>query len=107
VLQAVGTAFGVIGILSLNRSAGLLPANRGIRSAGAYRFVRHPLYASYLVTQFGYIGSNLSGWNVGVAIAALAAQIIRIRGEERLLSLDPEYASYKGRTRWRLLPFVY
>jgi hypothetical protein len=44
---------------------------------------------------------------VGVAIAALAAQIVRIRGEERLLSLDPEYAAYMGRTRWRLLPFVY
>jgi protein-S-isoprenylcysteine O-methyltransferase Ste14 len=107
VIQASGTAFGVVGILSLNRSIGLLPANRGVRSAGAYRFVRHPLYASYVVTQLGYIGSNPSAWNVAVAIAALAAQLVRIRGEERLLSRDPAYAAYMARTRWRLLPFVY
>lgn len=106
-LQAFGTAFGVAGILSLNRSVGLLPANRGIRSTGAYRLVRHPLYASYLVTHLGYVGSNPSAWNVGVVIAALAAQVVRIRGEERLLSRDPAYAAYQATTRWRLLPFVY
>jgi protein-S-isoprenylcysteine O-methyltransferase Ste14 len=106
-VQATGTAFGVAGILSLNRSVGLLPANRGIRSRGAYRFVRHPLYASYVVTNIGYVASNLSAANVAVALAALAAQLVRIRGEERLLSLDPEYAAYMRRTRWRLLPFVY
>lgn len=107
VIQATGTTLGVVGILSLNRSVGLLPANRGIRSAGAYRFVRHPLYASYVVTHLGYIGSNPSAWNVAVAVVALAAQVVRIRGEERLLSQDPEYAAYMLRTRWRLLPFVY
>lgn len=106
-VQAAGTAFGVVGILSLNRSVGLLPANRGIRSGGAYRFVRHPLYASYVVTNIGYVASNLSAANVAVALAALTAQIVRIHGEERLLSLDPEYAAYMSRTRWRLLPFVY
>jgi protein-S-isoprenylcysteine O-methyltransferase Ste14 len=107
VVQAIGTALGVAGILSLNRSIGLLPANRGIRCAGAYQFVRHPLYASYLVTHVGYIGSNPSAWNVGVALVALAAQVVRIRGEERLLAADPAYAAYMRQTRWRLLPFVY
>jgi protein-S-isoprenylcysteine O-methyltransferase Ste14 len=48
-VQAAGLAFAVAGILSLNTSVGLLPANRGVRTTGAYRAVRHPLYAAYLV----------------------------------------------------------
>jgi protein-S-isoprenylcysteine O-methyltransferase Ste14 len=106
-VQVAGGVLGVAGILSLNRSVGLLPANRGIRCGGAYRLVRHPLYASYLVTHFGYIASNVSAWNVGVAVSCLAAQLVRIVGEERLLSIDPEYVAYRSTTRWRLIPFVY
>jgi protein-S-isoprenylcysteine O-methyltransferase Ste14 len=107
VVQVVGAIYLVAGALSLNRSFGLLPANRGIRSGGAYRWVRHPLYSSYLVMHLGYVSSNLTLWNVLVLAIGLAAQIVRMDGEERLLSLDPEYASYKARTRWRLVPFVY
>jgi protein-S-isoprenylcysteine O-methyltransferase Ste14 len=106
-VQIAGGALAVAGILSLNRSIGLLPANRGVRSGGAYRLVRHPLYASYLVSHLGYVASNLDAWNVAVTIAALCAQLVRIRGEERLLSVDPAYAAYRARTRWRLVPFVY
>ncbi len=107
IVQAAGTALGVSGVLSLNRSLGLLPANRGVRSGGAYRLVRHPLYASYVVTHAGYLTSNFTAWNVGIALTALAAQVVRIAGEEAVLSRDPEYVAYKARTRWRLLPFVY
>jgi protein-S-isoprenylcysteine O-methyltransferase Ste14 len=106
-VQAVGAASSVAGVLSLNRSLGLLPANRGIRAAGAYRLVRHPLYASYLVTQLGYLASNLSAWNSAAIAVGFAAQLVRIRSEERLLSVDPAYLAYTTRTRWRLVPFVY
>jgi protein-S-isoprenylcysteine O-methyltransferase Ste14 len=40
-------------------------------------------------------------------VAALAAQLVRIQREERLLARDPGYRAYQLRTRWRLLPFVY
>jgi protein-S-isoprenylcysteine O-methyltransferase Ste14 len=106
-VQVAGLGFGIAGILSLNRSVGLLPANRGVRSSGAYRWVRHPLYSSYTVMHAGYLTSHLSGWNVAVFIVALAAQLVRIEGEERLLSQDPAYDGYKARTRWRLVPFVF
>lgn len=106
-VQSAGVAFSVIGILSLNRSIGLLPANRGIRTGGAYRCVRHPLYASYTVAQLGYLGSNPSLTNALVCIIGFSAQILRIHQEEKLLLRDREYARYALRTRWRLLPFVY
>ena len=36
-----GTAIALAAKLSLRRSFGLIPANRGVKSGGAYRFVRH------------------------------------------------------------------
>lgn len=107
IVQAVGSALSVYGVASLNRSVGLLPANRGIRTGGAYRWVRHPLYASYTLSSVGYIASNPSFANAAVCVAALAAQVLRIRQEEQLLLRDPAYAAYAARARWRLLPFVY
>jgi protein-S-isoprenylcysteine O-methyltransferase Ste14 len=107
VVQVAGGALGVASILCLNRSLGLLPANRGVRVSGTYRLVRHPLYASYLVTHLGYVASNFTIRNVVVTAVTLAAQLVRIQGEERLLSNDPEYVAYRARTRWRLVPFVY
>ncbi len=107
VVQSIGAAFSVYGIASLNRSVGLLPANRGIRTTGAYRWVRHPLYASYTLGNLGYLANNPSLANTLICMAALAAQLLRIRQEERLLIQDPVYANYAAGARWRLLPFVY
>lgn len=107
VLQAAGVAGALLGALALNRSFGLLPADRGVRTGGAYRIVRHPLYAAYLVGHVGYLTSHPTAWNVAVVLAATAAQLARIRNEERLLSRDPDYEAYRRRTRWRLVPFVF
>jgi protein-S-isoprenylcysteine O-methyltransferase Ste14 len=85
----------------------LLPAHRGVQTAGLYRFVRHPLYASYCVSLAGYLISNVSLYNVAIIAAGSAMQIMRIRNEERLLSAYPDYVAFAGRTRWRLVPFVW
>ncbi|ACL66350.1 isoprenylcysteine carboxyl methyltransferase [Anaeromyxobacter dehalogenans 2CP-1] len=106
-VQLSAMAFAFYGLASLNRSIGLLPANRGIRSAGAYRVVRHPLYAAYAIANAGYVVSNWSVVNAAVWVVAVAAQLVRIRQEEILLLRDPDYQAYARSTRWRLLPFVY
>ena len=38
---------------SLARSFGLAPANRGVKSRGAYAFLRHPMYLGYVVEWIG------------------------------------------------------
>ncbi len=107
VMQAFGTAGAVMGALSLNRCFGLLPAFRGIKTTGAYRVVRHPLYAAYFIAQVGYVISNPSVRNAVVLVLATLAQVARILNEERLLSEYPEYSVYKARIRWRLVPFIF
>lgn len=106
-LQVLGAALGIAAVASLNRSVGLLPANRGVRTRGAYALVRHPLYAAYTLANAGYLASNLGAWNAAVCAAALAAQVLRIRAEEELLLRDPAYVAYASRIRWRLVPYVF
>jgi protein-S-isoprenylcysteine O-methyltransferase Ste14 len=107
VLQTAGALLGLLAIFSLSRSFGLLPAARAIRVRGAYRWVRHPLYAAYTVMNVGYLLSNRSPANAALVATAFLFQVLRVRNEEALLSADPSYASYMLRTRWRLVPFLY
>jgi protein-S-isoprenylcysteine O-methyltransferase Ste14 len=106
-LQVAGTLMALAALVSLNRSFGLLPAVRGIRQGGVYRLVRHPLYAAYTLQGVGYLLSNRSALNLAIVAAGLGFQILRMGAEERILSTEPAYRAYMGRTRWRLLPFVY
>jgi len=107
-LQVFGATVGLLGTLSLNRSFGLLPAHRGaIRSTGMYRWVRHPLYASYAVLQLGYLVNNPSLRNATFYGTAVVFQVLRLLNEERFLAQYPEYERYCSRTRWRLFPYVF
>lgn len=107
VLQLAGLALQVLAMLSLNRSIGMVPANRGIQTGGLYRLVRHPLYLSYVVAFFGYVLSQPSLYNVLVYSVAVVLWILRLVAEERFLLQDARYREYAERVRWRLIPGVY
>lgn len=107
VVQIGGILLQVVASVSLGRSFGLIPANRGIKTAGMYRLVRHPLYFSYLITQSGYMLNNRSIANVIVFAIGIGFQVLRIRYEEQLLTGDVEYQRYTERVRWHLVPGVW
>jgi protein-S-isoprenylcysteine O-methyltransferase Ste14 len=106
-LQVTGLLLQIVGILSLNKSFGIVAANRGIKTNGLYRTVRHPLYASYFVDYAGYLINNLSARNCIILAATAVLQIQRMFIEENFLRQDPTYEEYMKRTRWRLIPFVF
>lgn len=106
-LQLAGTLLAIISLSSLGRSFGLLAANRGVRTSGAYRLVRHPAYASYFVVQIGYLLENLSVWNVAIFSVVVVAQLARIHQEEAVLLRDTTYRLYSRQVRYRLLPGIY
>lgn len=107
ILQVAAIGLQIGAVLSLNRSFGLLPAHRGVKSGGLYRWVRHPLYSAYLLAHVGYLASNMSWANVLVVVTGTAFQVVRILQEERLLLQYPDYARYSGTTRWRLVPAIW
>jgi protein-S-isoprenylcysteine O-methyltransferase Ste14 len=65
VVAAASIFIVVCGKLSLGRSFGLAPANRGVVST-TYRFARHPIYLGYLITHLGFLVANPTGWNFAV-----------------------------------------
>jgi protein-S-isoprenylcysteine O-methyltransferase Ste14 len=103
-LQAAGVLVVLLGLGALGRSFGVVAAQRDLVTTGAYRIVRHPLYAAYALIQLGYFVQSVRLWNVGVLVAVWVAQIARIRAEERFLSRDATYARYARTTRFRLVP---
>ena len=107
VISAIGLMIVVLGKLSLGRSFGLTPANRGVVSTGLYRLVRHPIYLGYLTTHVGFLIANPAGWNLVVLLAADFALMLRAKCEERTLALDDAYRAYMGRVHWRILPKVF
>jgi protein-S-isoprenylcysteine O-methyltransferase Ste14 len=106
-VSAIGLIVVVSGKLSLGRSFGLAPANRGVVSSGVYRVVRHPIYLGYLITHMGFLLANPASWNLIVLAGADIALMLRAKCEERTLSADEAYRSYMQRVRWRVLPGVF
>jgi protein-S-isoprenylcysteine O-methyltransferase Ste14 len=106
-LSGVGLLVVIAGKLSLGRSFGLMPANRGIVSTGLYRVVRHPIYLGYLVTHLAFVAANATMWNVVLLLTADLALMARAVCEEQTLARDPEYREYQQRVRWRVLPGVF
>ena len=69
--------------------------------------MRHPLYASYLVLLTGYILSNTTWWNFLLYVMSLGFLFVRMVREEKHLAVDPVYAEYAKRVRFRVIPYVF
>jgi protein-S-isoprenylcysteine O-methyltransferase Ste14 len=106
-LMLIGLAIHVGAKLSLFRSFGLVAANRGVKAGGLYRFVRHPMYAGYMLSHAGFLLAAPSLWNAAVYAVAWAFLIARIYAEERVLSEDPKYRELKSRVPYRLVPGLF
>jgi protein-S-isoprenylcysteine O-methyltransferase Ste14 len=104
IVQVVGLTGMVAAAISLGRSFGIAPADRGLRTTGLYAWVRHPLYAMEIAYFVGFLVANPSWRNLAILIADTTVQLLRALREERILK---DYASYAGRVRWRLLPLVW
>lgn len=106
-IMFAGFSLALLAKLYLNRSFGLIAANRGVKVKGPYRFVRHPMYLGYIIAQAGFLLANLTAWNAAFYFCAWGIQILRIREEEKLLDADPSYAAFRERVRSRLIPAIY
>ncbi|NTV65162.1 MAG: isoprenylcysteine carboxylmethyltransferase family protein [Oscillochloris sp.] len=105
-IQIIGLVLSIIAVSSLGRSFGILAANRGVKTNGLYRLVRHPLYGSYLFSYIGFLLGNLSLVNLAAILFALFCQYLRARAEEQVLLRDPAYQAYASQVRYRFIPFL-
>jgi protein-S-isoprenylcysteine O-methyltransferase Ste14 len=107
VVSGIGLVLVVMGKMTLGRSFGIVPANRGVVVRGPYSFVRHPIYTGYLITHASFVVAHPTPWNLSVILIADVALILRALMEERVLSGDAAYQQYCRRVAWHLVPGVF
>jgi protein-S-isoprenylcysteine O-methyltransferase Ste14 len=105
--SVAGLAIVIAGKVTLGRSFGLMPANRGIVSTGIYQIVRHPIYSGYLITHVAFLFANPSTSNIAVLVAGDIALMLRAACEEQTLARDERYRAYQQVVRWRVCPGLF
>lgn len=106
-LMLVGFSVSVLSKLYLNRSFGLVAANRGVKVGGPYRFVRHPMYLGYFTAQVGFLLSSFTLFNLLMYVTAWCFQLRRVSEEEAVLARDAAYRAFASRVRSRVIPGLY
>src|SRR5207253_9668412 len=93
-LSVVGLILVISSKITLGRSFGIVPANRGVVARGPYRLMRHPIYAGYLISHSAFLLAHPTALNLALVVVADSALIVRALMEERVLSADVEYQAY-------------
>lgn len=104
---SLGLLIVIGGKLSLGRSFGLIPANRGIVSTGLYRLVRHPIYLGYVITHVAFLAAHPTPWNFVLLVGSDIALLARAVCEEETLARDDAYVAYQAQVRWRVVPGLF
>jgi protein-S-isoprenylcysteine O-methyltransferase Ste14 len=92
--------------VSLGRSIGYVPADRGIVTSGPYRFVRHPIYSGLFVTLFAFVLRFYAPLNLLLFVVIISLFMLKSVIEEWFLRDNPEYATYMKQVRYRWIPGV-
>ena len=94
ILARVALAGAVLGLAASRRlGRALTPtpvpiAGAGLRTDGAYRFVRHPIYSAVLLMVLGYVVALGSAWSAGCAVVLLVFFWSKSRWEDGLLRAE-------------------
>jgi protein-S-isoprenylcysteine O-methyltransferase Ste14 len=106
-LMVLALLLGIMAIISLGWSFGIVPANRGIKNKGLYSLVRHPIYSFYILFDLTLIGMMFSWLNLAVLYAFVITCYLRAVYEERLLREDAAYREYAKKTRYMFIPGIF
>jgi protein-S-isoprenylcysteine O-methyltransferase Ste14 len=107
VIMVIATILGIITLVNLGRSFGILIAVRQVKTSGLYRIIRHPMYFTDILWRIGYLVGNLYWLNSIIFLASSACYVYRALLEERFLSQFTEYQEYKKKVRYRFLPGLF
>lgn len=103
-IALLGVLLTIWSVIALWGAFAIAPADRGVRTGGPYRFIRHPMYAGQMLTLVAILASGVGLLSWLVALASMAGAFWRILREERMIG---GYQDYAARVRWRLIPWVF
>lgn len=85
-LSIVGFLLVSLATIELGQSIGISPANRGYVRTGIYRYIKHPMYWGYLVSEVGMV--FLNPLNGVLLVVSCSMYFLRARCEEKALNTD-------------------
>ncbi len=110
VLIACGALLCVGGLWVIRSQLTAMPApleDGELRQRGPYLIVRHPIYGGLIL---GFAGLAIRGGNLpalALSLPLIPFFYAKTRAEERMLMARfPEYAEYRQRVRYRVLPWI-
>lgn len=106
-IYLVGYIILMLSLGTLRDSFAVTPMVSSIKTNLLYGFVRHPMYLGESIMLLSCVVATSSPVSILVLIAFGVSMCLRIKEEERVLSLNQGYESYCSKVRWRLLPHVW
>lgn len=82
-LAIVGFLIVVLATVELGTSIGISPANRGVVRSGIYRYIKHPMYLGYIVSEIGLV--ILNPLNLMILMSSIYLYTYRAISETNLL----------------------
>lgn len=106
--SAALAAHGFALLARIGRPSGSFENTSVVVRQGAYRFIRHPLYASLLLLGWGAFlkGPSWTGASLAVATTAFLTLTARVEEAENLGRFGADYAAYMQTTRM-FVPFLF
>lgn len=83
ILAIIGFLFVALATVELGTSIGISPAKRSLVKSGIYKWVSHPMYVGYVISEMGMTLINVK--NIFILISAIALYSIRAKVERKLL----------------------
>ena len=103
-LVTLAAGLSLLSLLTIGRIFGVRPALRDLVTSGPYRFVRHPMYLSYVIADIGYNLQESNFVTILFVLVGWASLVYRIEAEERVLSQHAAWPAYLALVRYRIFP---
>ena len=107
VVSAIGLMIVIAGKITLGRSFGLVPANRGVVMRGALQVRSASDLRRLPAHPRRFACAHPTAWNISLLLVADAALIMRALYEERVLETDGLYQTYCRRVAWHVVPGLF
>jgi protein-S-isoprenylcysteine O-methyltransferase Ste14 len=103
-LVTLAAGLSLVSLLTMGRVFGVRPALRDLVTSGPYRFVRHPMYLSYVLADIGYNLQESNFVTLLLVLVGWASLVYRINAEEQVLSQHAGWPAYVALVRYHLFP---